>query len=221
MKRAVLLQLVLATVAAAAIFVVSHDPLDALSLGPQRPPPPRFDCESPSMRAILNAPLATGFRVRGRRDECYEVLARETGVDIRPAWISMRLPPTLDALRHDELDVDLGGLQLREALLRLAAPGPKANEREKPGLIVNGTTITVTTARAAEQDLEDRDPSLRIGTRVYVVTDFAPPPWEPPAERRARLAELFAVLDTDAHVFTPRTASPTASPGASANWAAS
>jgi len=38
---------------------------------------------------------------------------------------------------------------------------------------------------------------------VYAVNDLIPPPWAPPAERRVRLAELFAVLDTDAHVFTP------------------
>jgi hypothetical protein len=198
MKRVVLLLLVLATVAAAAIYATTHDLLDALSLGPQRAPAaPRFDGESPPMRAVLNAPLPAGFRVRGRRDECYEQVARQTGVDVRPAWIAMMRPWTLDALRHDELDEDLGGLPLREALLRLAAPGPKG--KEKPGLIVNGTTVTVTTAAAAEQDRASRDPSLRFSTRVYVVTDLVAPPTSP--GHPARLAELLSVLDNEAHVY--------------------
>jgi hypothetical protein len=203
MRRILLLLLVFAMAAAAAMYGMSHDPLDAMRLGPQRPPPaPPFDPEGPQVRALLDAPLPPWFRVRGRRDECYEQVARATGADVRPAWTSMMMPWSLDALRHDEIDEDLGGVPLREALLRLAAPGPKA--KEKPGLIFNGKTITVTTSRAAEADRENKDPSLQLITRVYPVVGLLPVPNSASqAERQARLAEVLSVLDTEAHVYAP------------------
>src|SRR4051812_39719199 len=171
MRRILLVLLVVAIAAAAAVYGMSHDPLDAMRLGPQTPPPATpFDPEGPQVRALLDAPLPPGFRVRGPRDECYEQVARATGADVRPAWTSMMMPWSLDALRHDELDVELGGVALRESLLRLAAPGPKA--KDKPGLIVNGKIITVTTSRAAAADMEIKDPSLQSTTRVYAVVDL-------------------------------------------------
>jgi hypothetical protein len=193
MRRVCLLLLLLAAAILAGYFA-RFDPLDRLGLGPQRPPRPRpFDPESPEMRALLDAPLPEGFRCRGRRDECYDALGRSTGVDVRPRWNSAIWP--LDVTRHDPIDEELSGVPLREALLRLAAPGPKG--KEKPGLIVNGATVTVTTAAAAKQDLADRDPSLRFVTRVYPIVDLLPVSASP-AERGAGLAEVLSVLDATA-----------------------
>lgn len=198
--RTFALLLLVAVVAAGGSYLAWRDLLGAEPLGPAKPPPPtRFHPETPQMRALLDKPLPVPFRCRGRRDECFHALRQATGVDVQPQWLEMTGVSALDVTRHDPTDIDLGGLPLRAALLQLAAPGPQG--RQKPGLIVRGTTVCVTTERDALEYLRDNDPAARTVTRAYAVADLLPPPSSvPPQTYQARVNELLGVLDADAHV---------------------
>ena len=192
--------LLVAVVAAGGSYLAWRDLLGPEPLGPARPTPPApYDPEPPQMRALLDRPLPVPFPCQGRRDECFAAVREATGVDVRPQWRDIMGRSFLDVTRHDPTDMDLGGVPLRAALLRLATPGPQGHQ--KPGLIVRGMTVEVTTERAALEHLRENDPSARTMTRVYAIPDLLPPPaTTPPQAYQARVNEIIGVLDAEARV---------------------